>query len=153
MSHNRCNGSFTPWSIVFILKPAQVSMSVCRVVLRNPLSKTQRTLEGFCSLFVVHERKIIHGVFTTVPVRRLNRKRCNFYTPRFNEVERGYTGFTLSVHPSVCGQNRVRSVSSAILVGSISYLHIFSSNFRKCVACKGCFKIRKFVISANSLCM
>ena len=23
------------------------------------------------------------------------------YTPRFNEVERGYTGFTLSVHPSV----------------------------------------------------
>ena len=54
------------------------------------------------------------------------------------------TGFTssvrpsvrLSVRPSVCGQNRVRSVSPIILVGSISYLHILSSNFGMCVACK-----------------
>ena len=65
-----------------------------------------------------------------------------------------YTGFTLSVCPSVrlsvCGQNRVRSGSSTILVGSISYLHILSSNFRRCVACNACFKIFgeffKFVI-------
>ena len=46
--------------------------------------------------------------------------RCN-YTPLFNEVERGYTGFTLSIRLSVCGQNRVRSASSTILAGSISY--------------------------------
>ena len=39
-----------------------------------------------------------------------------------------------SVRLSVCGQNRVRSVSSTILIGSISYLHILSSNFRRCVA-------------------
>ena len=80
--------------------------------------------------------------------------------PRFNEVERAYTGFTssvrlsihLSIHPSVrppvclsvCGQNRVRSVTSTILVGSISYSHILSSNFRRCVACNVCFKIWKF---------
>ena len=61
----------------------------------------------------------------------------------------------LSVRPSVClsvcGQNRVRSVSSTILVGSISYLHILSRNFRKCVACKVCFKILQFRIFANSL--
>ena len=42
------------------------------------------------------------------------------YTLRFNKVERGYTGFTLSVclsvRLSVCGQNRVRSVSSTILM-------------------------------------
>ena len=44
---------------------------------------------------------------------------------RFNEVERGVYWFHL-VHLSVCGQNRVRSVSSTILVGSISYLHILS---------------------------
>ena len=37
------------------------------------------------------------------------------------------------VRLSVCGQNRVRSVSSTILIGSISYLHIFSSNLRRCL--------------------
>ena len=41
-----------------------------------------------------------------------------------------------SVRPSVCGQNRVCSVSSTILAKSISYLHILSSNFRRCVVCK-----------------
>ena len=45
---------------------------------------------------------------------------------------------------SVCGQNRVRSVSSTILIGSISYLHMLSSNFRRCVACNARFKIQKF---------
>ena len=49
-----------------------------------------------------------------------------------------------SVCQSVCGQNCVCSVSSTILAGSISYLHILSSNFRKCVACKGHCKIFKF---------
>ena len=56
-----------------------------------------------------------------------------------------------SVHLSVCGQNRVRSVSSTILIGSISYLHILSSNLRRCVVCTVCFKIQKFKILANSL--
>ena len=49
-----------------------------------------------------------------------------------------------SVCLSVCGQNRVRSVSSTILIGSISYLHILSSNLRRCVACNAHFKIQKF---------
>ena len=49
-----------------------------------------------------------------------------------------------SVRPSVCGQNRVRSVSSTILAESISYLHISSSNFRRCVTCKGYCEIPKF---------
>ena len=48
-----------------------------------------------------------------------------------------------SVRLSVCGQNHVRSVSSTILNGSISYLHILSSNFRRCVACNVYFKIKK----------
>ena len=52
---------------------------------------------------------------------------------------------------SVCGQNRVHSVSSTILVGSMSYLHILSSNFRRCVVCKVCYKIKKFEILVNSL--
>ena len=66
------------------------------------------------------------------------------YTPCFNGVEGGYTGFMSSVRLSVCGQNRVRSVSSIILVGSISYLHFLLSNFRRCVACKGYCIILKF---------
>ena len=60
------------------------------------------------------------------------------FIPLLNEVDGRYTGFTLSVRlpvcPSVCGQNRVCSVSSIILAGSISYLHILSSTFRRCVA-------------------
>ena len=43
------------------------------------------------------------------------------------------------VRLSVFGQNRVRSVSSTILIGSILYLHILSNNSRRCVAC---FKIQ-----------
>ena len=54
-----------------------------------------------------------------------------------------------SVRLSVCGHNRVRSVSSTILIGSISYLHILSSNFRRCVACNARFKIQKFEILVN----
>ena len=48
----------------------------------------------------------------------------------------GHIGFTLtvclSVRLSVCGQNRVRSVSSAISSGSISYLHMLLTYFRRC---------------------
>ena len=85
----------------------------------------------------------------------------NNYTPRFNEVERGYTGFTssvrpsvrpsicLSVCPSVCGQNRVCSVTFTILAGYISYLHILSSNFKRCVACNVFWKIIKSEFLAN----
>ena len=71
------------------------------------------------------------------------------YPHRFNEVERGVYWFHL-VRLSVCGQNRVRSVSSTILVGSISYLHMLISNSRRCVAFNACFKIQQFAILANS---
>ena len=65
--------------------------------------------------------------------------------PCFNEVERGI------YCPSVCGQNRVRSVSSTILAESISYLHILSSNFRRCFTCKGYHRIPNFEFLANFL--
>ena len=71
-------------------------------------------------------------------------KSSSSYTLRFNEVERGVYWFRL-VRLSVCGQNHVRSVSSTILIGSISYLHFLSSNFRRCVACKVCSNFFKFV--------
>ena len=62
--------------------------------------------------------------------------------PASMKLKGGYTGFTSPVHPSVrlsvcpsvCGQNRVRSVTFTILAGSISHLHILLSNFR-CVTC------------------
>ena len=44
------------------------------------------------------------------------------------------------VRLSICGQNRVRSVSSTILAWSISYLHTLSSNFRRCVTCESFFQ-------------
>ena len=83
------------------------------------------------------------SVHSAIDLRVSNWFSCvinHYYTPRFNEVERGVYWFHL-VRLSVCGQNRVRSVSSTIVIGSILYLHIISSNFRRCVACKVCFKI------------
>ena len=78
------------------------------------------------------------------------RGRSYSYTPRFNEVERGVPVYWYHfVRLSVCGQKRVRSVSSTILIGSISYLHILSSNFRRCVACNARFKIEIVEILAN----
>ena len=53
-------------------------------------------------------------------------------------------GFTPSVHPSICPASGVRSVAPTVLVGSISYLHISSSNFSRCVVCKVSCRISKF---------
>ena len=76
----------------------------------------------------------------------------NFIIPQHNEVVGGYTGFTLSVRPSVCPSVRptspVRSVAPTVLVGSISNLYISSRNFRRCVVCKVFCKISKFVFLA-----
>ena len=55
---------------------------------------------------------------------------------------RGVCWFHL-VRLSICGQKRVRSVSSTILDGSISCLHTLSSNFRRCVTCKDFFQNSK----------
>ena len=71
---------------------------------------------------------------------RPKRVNCN-YTPRFKEAS-----VCLSVRLSVYGQNRVCSVSSIILIRPILYLHILSSNFRRCVACNACFEIKKNLI-------
>ena len=95
---------------------------------------------------------VVKGILKEDDDGNLIEKRDKFHfkwviIPPFNEVKRGYTGFTLSV----CGQNRVRSVSSTILVGFISYLHILSSNFRRYVACKVCFKIQKFGIQFDPI--
>ena len=46
----------------------------------------------------------------------------------------GYIGFTPSVRLSV--HSSVRPSRIPVLVGSISYLYILSSNLRRCVACK-----------------
>ena len=70
--------------------------------------------------------------------------------PRFNDVETGVYSFHL-VRLSDCGKKRVRSVSSTILVGFITYLHILSNNFRRCAACMVCIKIHNIEILANSL--
>ena len=49
-----------------------------------------------------------------------------------------------SIRPSVWPASRVCSVAPKVLVGSISYLYILSSNFRRCVAYKVSWKMSKF---------
>ena len=49
-----------------------------------------------------------------------------------------------SVRPSVRPAFRVHSVTPRVLVGSISYLCILSSDIRRCVACKVSCKIAKY---------
>ena len=61
--------------------------------------------------------------------------------PASTKLKVGYNGFTLSVCQSVDRIVSALDRSSTVLIGSISYLHILSSNFRRCVACKVCFKI------------
>ena len=80
------------------------------------------------------------------------------FIPLLNEVEGDILvsprpAVQLSGRLSVCGQNRVRSVPSLILARSISYLHILSSNFRRCVAFNFFLfcKMEKFEVLANSL--
>ena len=51
-----------------------------------------------------------------------------------------------SVCPPVCPASCVSSVAATVLVGSISYLHILSSNFRRCVTYKVFCKILIFGI-------
>ena len=74
--------------------------------------------------------------------------------PSHNEVVGGYIGFTPSVHMSICPSIRpsvrpsirpashVRSVVPTVLVGSISYLYILSSNSgiseRRRSSCSSC---------------
>ena len=41
----------------------------------------------------------------------------------------------LPIQLSICGWNLVHSLSSIILAWSISFLHILSTNFRRCIAC------------------
>ena len=67
----------------------------------------------------------------------------------------GGGGILVSLRPPVCTYvrptSRVRSVAPTVLVGSISYLYILSSNFRRCVACKVSCKISKFEFWGNAL--
>ena len=68
------------------------------------------------------------------------------YTPHTTKL---LGGILVSVRPSVRlfvrPASRVHCVAPTDLIGSISYLYILSSNFRRCVACKVSCKILKFV--------
>ena len=67
-----------------------------------------------------------HVILDRIIVYWLACERLNSLYPCFNEVERGIYWFHL-VRLSICGRNRVCSISSIILTRSISYLHILSS--------------------------
>ena len=74
---------------------------------------------------------------TFVPKDPINNK-SSLYPPN-NEVVGGvywFHSFRPSVRPSICPTSRVRSVAPTVLVGSIAYSYILSSNFRRCVGYK-----------------
>ena len=85
----------------------------------------------------------------------------NYYTPASTKLKGGilvipplqlcWRGVYWShlVRLSVCGQNRVRSVSSTILAGSISYLHILSTNFMRCVALRFLEKFKIWILAIS----
>ena len=84
-----------------------------------------------------------HGMVPTSHTRRIKiMHKMVIIIPLANKVDGGHTGFTQSVRPpvcvSVCRRNRVHSVSCTILARSISYLHILSTNFRRCATCWVC---------------
>ena len=67
-----------------------------------------------------------------------------------------YTGFTLSVRPSVCGWNCVRQVSPEMLTDPFQFYTSYqSTNFRMCVSCSFIFnsKIWMIVIKNGVSCM
>ena len=88
-------------------------------------------------------RKVFHSLksYIVQPYWHYECLKQNLNTPCFNEVEKGVLvsrqSICMSVSPSVYGWSHVHSVSSTKLAGSISYLYILSSNFRRCAACKG----------------
>ena len=94
---------------------------VWRVVVHYTLHSLRSTLAGMCC-------------------------RCPFYPllyPRTTKLLGVYC-FHLD-RPSV-RLYRIRSVAPTVLVGSISYLYILLSNFRRCFVCKVPCKISKFDI-------
>ena len=100
---------------------------------------TDRAIKGFYCIYVTklsHHRFWKWHLFSAKP----------FLYPPLQRIWKGdiLVSPCPSVHLSVCGQNHVRSVSSTILVGPISYLHILSSNFRRCVACNACWNFGEF---------
>ena len=70
--------------------------------------------------------------------------RCSLLHGSWDQILRRRPSVRPSVRPLVRPASRVRSVAPTVLVGSISYLYILSSNFRRCVVCKVSCKIPKF---------
>ena len=71
-----------------------------------------------------------------------------YYTPGSTMLLGGiFVSLRPSIRPSICPvrpASHVCSVAPTVLVGSIPYLYILSSNFRRCVTCKVSCKISKF---------
>ena len=96
--------------------------------------------------FILGWHKIEYSLYSrhkndyTCAVRMLT---MSIYTPSQQSC-REYICFTPSVYPSVRPTSRVHSVAPTVLVVSILYLYILSSNFTRCVACKVSCKILNF---------
>ena len=158
--------------VVFILQPPSFPLS--GQLLKQHLSESSASslMCGLSAFYYMnwshlaeyHTLVSIHMVMINTGFNTLSSNEMAYIWPTFSDMfsslkiiippvstklKRGYTGFTSSVCPSVCGQNHVPSVSSTILAGSISYLYILSSNFRKCVACKGYCEIPKLEFLTN----
>ena len=103
--------------------------------------------ERFYSVIVIHGQKYI--ILPNTWKSLMTFTSILLYSPH-NKVVAGYIGFTqsvrLSVRPSTCPSQIPRPLCNdyTVLVGSISYLYILSSKFRRCVRCKITCKVLKF---------
>ena len=125
--------------------------------LKHPNLSPDRSVVGYImmSLFIIPPalKKLIGGILVSPCLRTqitLYEEDKNY--PIWRRQERR------SKHAVQLASWQLRSNSPKMSVRpsvrpsrSISCLHILSSNFRRCVVFKVCFKIQKFAILANSL--
>ena len=123
------------------------------------------------TIFVPHAQQSWRGVYCFHLVRLSVRLLflgwlCGLISCMWDASRKNHLWFSQSSHfmdrqmhkviPGVClsvcqSLDRIRSVSSTILAGSISYLHILLTNFREWVMCWVLWKIPKFEFLAISL--
>ena len=117
----------------------------------NPEESQPATDISCTGLLMINSRKFISNLLIfKLPTRMIKNCTC-LSTVNLPPAQQSCWGvyWFHSVHPSVRPASRVRSLVPTVLVGTISYLYILSSNFRRCVACKVACKIFKIWIFGN----
>ena len=160
LSPGRCQAII--WTIVGILligplgtKFSEISIAIHTFSFKKMHLKMCGKCRPFCpginvsrvTIYLVTNEVIWGFIITPASTKLKGGRVCWFHLVHLSVCRYVRPSVRLSIRPSVClsvDRNGVRSVSSTILIRSISYLHILSSNFKRCVTCNICFKIMYF---------